>query len=299
MDHASSSTGAENRRAALVRQAGEGVLCIDGGRMRCAALAWRADLAIAPAECLLGVEELQVTGALGRDAGQVVAIDASIDVALVRCARVWSNEVHPAFDAAAAGEAVALLAREGTDLVVDWRWIRKSGAAWRSRQGARIDHRIEIAAGAAVPLQGSAIVGDDGRVQGMAVHGPRRMILGIPAATIERAVAEYVAHGRLRRGYLGLSVLPLPLSAEVAGRWQVKASGALIVAALAADSPAAQAGIDVGDLLLSADGEALERPEALSAHIRDRLPGQTVKLVRRRGASTDQVDVALGERPLR
>jgi hypothetical protein len=299
MNHASSSTGAENRRAALVRQAGAGVLCIDGGRTRCAALAWRADLAIAPAECLLGAEELQVTGALGRDAGQVLAIDTSIDVALVRCARVWSNEIQPDFSAAAAGEAVALLAREGTDLAVDWRWIRKSGGAWRSRQGARIDHRVEISAGASVPLQGSAVVGDDGRVQAMAVHGPRRLILAIPAATIERAVAEYVAHGRLRRGYLGLSVLPLRLSAEVAGRWQVKAGGALIVAALAADSPAAQAGIDVGDLLLSADGEALERPEALSAHIRDRSPGQTVTLRRRRGSSTDQVDVALGERPLR
>src|SRR5262249_38743633 len=139
MRHASSSSPSNSRRAALVRQAGEAVLCIDDGRMRCTALAWRSDLAVAPARCLLGVEEFQVTGALGRDSGQVVAIDAAIDVALVRCARVWSKEVHPSFDAAAVGDSVALASRERADLVLDWCWIRKSGGAWRSRQGARID----------------------------------------------------------------------------------------------------------------------------------------------------------------
>jgi S1-C subfamily serine protease len=299
MDRSSSpSSASDTTRAALARQAGEAVLAIEAGRMRCAALAWRPDLVVAPAECLLGVEEFQVKGELGRDTGQLVAVDPSIDVALVRCARVWSNEIRATFDIPAVGEAVALLSREGLDLTIDWRSIRKAGGAWRSRQGARIDHRIEIAAGSMPTQQGSAIVAEDGRALGMAVYGPRHLILGIPAATIEGAVAEYIAHGRLRRGYLGISVLPLPLTDDVAARWHVKARGVLIVAGVAADSPAGRAGIDVGDLLLSGNGEPLTRPEVLTAQVRDRAPGQTLKLVRRRGPAIDEVDVPLGERPV-
>ena len=298
MEKSATTSGSATRHAALARQAGAAVLGLDDGRMRCAALAWRADLAVAPAECLQGVEEFRVSGPLGSETGRVVAIDPSTDVALVRCARVWSSEVQQTLETPAVGDAVALVAREGADLTIDWRSIRRAGGPWRSRHGARIDQRIEIAAGPVGALQGSAIVTEDGRVSGMAVHGPRRLTLGIPSVTIERVVAEFLAHGRLRRGYLGINVLPLPLAPEVASRWQVEARGVLVVAGLAADSPAGAAGIDVGDLLLSADGEALTRPEVLTAHIRDRAPGQTVKLGRRRGLVIEEIEVSLGERPL-
>jgi len=289
----------DSERFSLARTAGELVVGISDGHSLFSGLAWRQGLVVAPAERLARSEDVEVTGTSGRVAGKVIAVDLASDVGVIRCDRVWSSEARPGLEGPAPGASVALVGREGPDLVVGWCAIRKVGAAWRSRRGARIDARIEVDAGAALPLEGSAIVGLDGSLIGMAVHGPRRLVLGIPAATIERTVADVATHGRLRRGYLGVSLLPLPLSREVAARWQVAAQSVLVVADVSADSPAARAGIEVGDLLIAADGVGLDGVATLNALIRDRGPEGHVRLARRRGSVADELDVALGERPAR
>ncbi len=45
----------------------------------------------------------------------------------------------------------------------------------------------------------------------MAVLGARRRVLVIPSATIERVAAQLESHGRIARGYLGLSLQPIKL----------------------------------------------------------------------------------------
>jgi M6 family metalloprotease-like protein len=54
--------------------------------------------------------------------------------------------------------------------------------------------------------------------------------------------------------------------------------GALVVADLAADSPAAKAGVQRGDRLLTVDGKAVKDDDAVRELIRGRSPGDAVKL---------------------
>jgi S1-C subfamily serine protease len=289
----------DSERAAVARAAGEFVISLSDGRTSLSAIAWRADLAVAPAERLSIGDQLSVRGAGSDATAEVLALDLATDVGILRAARVWNREARPATSDPESGVIAALVAREGSDLAIEWRTIRKVGAAWRSRRGARIERRIEIDSGLALPAEGSAILAPDGGVIGMAVHGTRRRVLGIPFETIERVVAEVALHGRVRRAFLGVSLLPLPLAREVSARWRTDANTALVVADVSPGSPAATAGLDVGDLVLAADGAPVQSVGALSSLIRERGPGAVLRLVRRRGTAVDELEVSLGERPAR
>lgn len=69
-----------------------------------------------------------------------------------------------------------------------------------------------------------------------------------------------------------------------------------LVVGVAEHGPAAEAGIEVGDMILALDGERLQRDmdprEMLSAY----EPGDRVELTVRRGARTREVQVTLGSR---
>ncbi len=56
-----------------------------------------------------------------------------------------------------------------------------------------------------------------GRPIGMTVFGPRRRVLVIPGATIDRVAAQLAAHGRVPRGYLGVALQPVKIEAEGIG----------------------------------------------------------------------------------
>ena len=59
--------------------------------------------------------------------------------------------------------------------------------------------------------EGGLALDATGRAFGMAVFGPRRRVLVIPSATIDRVAAKLETHGRIPRGYLGLALQPVRL----------------------------------------------------------------------------------------
>jgi S1-C subfamily serine protease len=68
----------------------------------------------------------------------------------------------------------------------------------------------------------------------MAVFGPRRRVLVIPSATIDRVAAKLETHGRIPRGYLGLALQPVRLDDS--------STGAMVMS-VDASGPGARAGV--------------------------------------------------------
>jgi S1-C subfamily serine protease len=106
--------------------------------------------------------------------------------------------------------------------------------------------------------------------------------LTVPTATLRRVVDEILAHGGVRRGYLGVGVYP----AE---------QGALI-ASLEDGGPAATAGLLVGDILVSLAGTAIHGPVELRAFLIDR-GGQTVDAEIIRAGAKQTIPVTIGSKP--
>jgi len=112
-------------------------------------------------------------------------------------------------------------------------------------RGGDIGARIELDLVLRSQAEGGPVLDAAGNMLGMAVFGPRRRVLIIPVATVERVATRLEVHGRSARGYLGLSLQPVRLDAGGAGA---------IVMGVDASGPSAAAGIRQGDVITAWDG---------------------------------------------
>ena len=105
----------------------------------------------------------------------------------------------------------------------------------------------------------------------------------IPSNTVKSVVEQLMKSGKVSHAYLGVQTQDASNGAQVA---QVTAS-----------SPAAQAGLQQGDVIRSIDGKAVGSASALSSVVDEHKPGDTVQLKIVRNGSEKTLSVKLGQRP--
>ena len=119
-----------------------------------------------------------------------------------------------------------------------------------------------------------------GRAIGMTVFGPRRRVLVIPSATIERVAARLETHGHIPRGYLGLGFQLVAV--EGGGR-------GVMIMNVDPKGPGAKAGVHQGDIIVTWNGEPIRQVRSLLRALGPDSVGKTVTLGLRRGGETKNV----------
>jgi S1-C subfamily serine protease len=164
--------------------------------------------------------------------------------------------------------------------------VSLSGSRWRSLRGGDIDARVELDVRLRHSQQGGLALNAAGEAIGMAVLGPRRVLV-IPTATIERVAARLESHGRIARGYLGLGLQPVRLEDGV---------GAMVMN-VDRSGPSAATGIRQGDVIVAVNDEKLAGVRALSRTLGPESVGSVVDVAVRRGGEPVRFKVTIGERP--
>lgn len=275
--------------AATTAAAAARIVAVEGGGpWAISGVLWRTGLVVTAHEGLSGDDEFTVTlpdG--GRHTATLAGRDPSTDVALLKLetpeVAAWAAAPVPAVGSL----ALAVGRGEGGPLAA-FGMVAEAGPAWRSMRGGLIEARLVLGLRLTGRMEGGAVVAPDGRLIGLAVSGPRRKALAIPAATVERAVGVLGDKGYVARGYLGVTLHP------VAGKGS---GGGAIVVGLDQDGPAAQAGLVVGDIITTWNGEAVSSVGSVSGRLGTDVVGQMVKLGVVRGGNAIDVDVTIGERP--
>ncbi len=260
--------------------------------------AWSQDLVVTcnfhtPDRTRVGIPGAD--GTLESREATVIGRDSGTDVAVLR---VEGGGLTPAATVDDAGLAVGNFAlaigRPGHAARASLRAIGVLGPEQRTPHGGRLERYIESDRQIPRGFAGGPLIDSGGAVIGMNTRTLLRGAdLAIPVVTLRRVVAELVAHGGIRRGYLGVGAFPAELPAAFAQALGRK-TGALI-ASLDDDGPAAAAGLLVGDLLIELDGAAIEDPHSLREALGDRA-GKTVKLVALRAGQRTELDVTLGSK---
>jgi serine protease DegQ len=169
------------------------------------------------------------------------------------------------------------------------------GGPLRTGPRRQVEQVIRTSAPMHDGFAGGALVGADGALLGMATAAAIRGLgVVIPASIAWAAAAGILERGHLKRGYLGIAAQPV----SIPEKQRVSGAGveALLVVAVKEGSPAASAGLLVGDVLVSLDGIALASPEdLLDLLVGDRV-GRPVALKVLRGGSAIDVSVTAGER---
>ncbi|MFW3615374.1 DegQ family serine endoprotease [Billgrantia antri] len=101
--------------------------------------------------------------------------------------------------------------------------------------------------------------------------------------------------GRVQRGWLGVMIQPV--SRDLAESFGMDSPSGALIADLDPEGPAAQAGLQAGDIVLEVDGEEVERSRNLPRLIGRVTPGNEAELTILRDGERQDIAVTIGDWP--
>jgi S1-C subfamily serine protease len=116
----------------------------------------------------------------------------------------------------------------------------------------------------------------------------------IPSNLVQRVVRQLIERGSVNRGYLGVQLAGSIEPNDAIRLGLEKAQGALIEAVYP-ETPAAQAGLKVSDVILQVDGVVIKNDNHLINLISSLPPGQKVKLNLWRDKKVQAVEALVGD----
>jgi S1-C subfamily serine protease len=289
-----------NSLADTVATASKAIVAIDTGkRVSPSGIHWRKGIIITSDESLQSYDDLTIVsgdrsqsiGFLGRDPSTDIAVFTLTDADSLPVAKIGETATLKV------GHLVLGLARspEG-DVRAAMGTVSVLGGSWQSMSGGTIDRYIRPDLTLYRGFAGGALVDAAGRVVGMNTTGKRGSALTIPAETIDRVVEQLVAKGRIARGYLGVGMQPVQLSAQLSVALKLTLPTGVILINVEPNSPAEIGGLLLGDILISWDGHPIADPSDVRAILNrgDRV-GKQVKIGAIRGGVLVEVTVEIGE----
>ena len=273
----------------VVAKARPSIVSVHSRRSRATGLVWKDGLVVTADEALAEEGEISVKLADGTARTATIAgRDHTTDVALLRVDSAGRAPVALSPHVPALGALNVVVAAERGTPTAALGTVSLVGERWRSLRGGDIDSRIELDVRLAYSHQGGLALNAAGEAFGMAVLGPRRVLV-IPTATIERVAAKLETHGRVARGYLGLGLQPVKLDDGI---------GAMVMS-VDKTGPAAAAGIRQGDVIVGWNNEKLSGVRALLRSLGPDSVGSVIDVAVRRADQPVNFKLTLGERPER
>lgn len=267
-----------------------------------------------PASGIVYSEDVVVTtmGALGRDDGlrvrrhdgetfdaELAGWDPATSLAALRVPRLQGPPLAPSGQPARVGHFGVAVARSWSNaLTASAGIVSVIGGPLPTGRRRAIDQVIRTTAPMHAGFAGGAFLNTSGELLGVATAAEIRGLgVIIPAAIAWKAVAAVLEHGGIRRGYLGIAGQPVTLPEAQRDATAADRDEALLVVAVTATSPAARAGVLVGDVIVAFDSHPVESPEDLLDLLTGDRVGRQVSLRILRGDSARDIAVTVGERP--
>ncbi len=117
----------------------------------------------------------------------------------------------------------------------------------------------------------------------------------IPAETVNGVISQLKQHGSVTRGWIGVQIQTV--TQDLADSLGLKKAEGALVAEPQANSPAANAGIEAGDVITAVDGQVVKDARDLAKKIGAMPPKTTVKLSVLHKGSEKTLSLTLGELP--
>lgn len=203
-------------------------------------------------------------------------------------------------DAARIGSLALAVGRPGRKVSASFGIVSAVADDWRSAQGGRIGRVLRLDLSIYDGFSGGPLVDASGAVIGIDNSALARGVpVALPAATVDRVVDELLAHGHMRRPFIGVAVQQVMLNAGVVARHKLSQDSGLVIVSLADGSPADSAGVLIGDVLLAAGGRPLRHPIDLLDALSGVGEGTAIDIELLRGGSVVESSVTPIDRAAR
>jgi len=287
-----------NDLASAVERGGRSVFGVNGrARLGSTGVLWRQGLVVTADHTVHVDEEVTITRPDGRAlTARVAGRDPTIDIAVlkVEAPGVEIAEVADS-DAVRVGHIVLAL---GSGPRASWGVVSSIGEGRRAKGAAGELFHLDLTLYPG--FSGGPLVDVQGRVVGINTSGSsRHRQLAIPAGSVNRVVDELLRRGRIPRAYLGVSTQPVRLPEALRQKLNLEQQTAVIVIEVQSGSPAAAAGLSIGDVIVSLGANRIVDPTDLKSALRPDTVGETITASLLRGGEPRDIRVTVGERPQR
>jgi len=287
-----------NDLASAVERGGRSVFGVNGrARLGSTGVLWRQGLVVTADHTVHVDEEVTITRPDGRAlTARVAGRDPTIDIAVlkVEAPGVEIAEVADS-DAVRVGHIVLAL---GSGPRASWGVVSSIGEGRRAKGAAGELFHLDLTLYPG--FSGGPLVDVQGRVVGINTSGSsRHRQLAIPAGSVNRVVDELLRRGRIPRAYLGVSTQPVRLPEALRQKLNLEQQTAVIVIEVQSGSPAAAAGLSIGDVIVSLGANRIVDPTDLKSALRPDTVGETITASLLRGGEPRDIRVTVGERPRR
>ncbi len=250
-------TGGRRRRSGVEGGSGSGFVFAPDG------------LVLTNSHVVDGAQAIHVTTIEGeRLTADLVGDDPHTDLAVLRV-------TAPALRAAPLGDSTRLRPGQlvvaignplGFQHTVTAGVVSALGRSLRARTVRLIDNLIQTDAALNPGNSGGPLVTSRGEVVGVntaVILGGQGIAFAVPSATATRVISALLRFGRVRRGWLGVAGQDTAIPRRVSHAHGLPADRGLGVTAVSDDSPAAQAGVQPGDVIVDFDGAAVSGADDL------------------------------------
>jgi S1-C subfamily serine protease len=173
-----------------------------------------------------------------------------------------------------------------------------------SAVGGRRRRRGEPIEGAVYPdltmypgFSGGPLVNAAGEVLGMNTSAlSRGFPVSVPHAVLDRVVGVLREKGRVARGYLGLALQPVRIPAGLRDKLEDGQESGLLIVGIEPDSPAEQAGLMLGDTLVSFGDVQVSDPRQVHEQLGPDSVGSSLAVRLLRAGERLDLSVTPGER---
>ncbi len=193
----------------------------------------------------------------------------------------------------AAGDVVVTVTAGRHRRRTTWGQVTATEAAFRGPRGRPIGGAVEHTAPCGAGSSGAPVLDRDGRVVGINTHRLEHGFYLARAAdeSLRDAIAAMAEGRRFERVRLGVALAPPHVAARLRRAVGLEERDGLLVRGVVDDSPAANAGIKEGDLLVKAGDRDLRTPDDLFAVLAGLDSGGQLSIVVVRGAEELTVNV--------
>jgi serine protease Do len=241
-------------------------------------------------------DEATVTFSDGtHEPGQVVAVDADLDLAVVsvktngRPPLEWADDAEPGIGSA----LIALANPGGRGLRATLGFVSSGPRSFRGPRGRGIAGAIEHTAALPRGSSGGPLVDLDGRLVGLnSIRLDGNLILALPVAALRDRI-EGLARGEAPAGpRLGVAVAPPRVARRMRRAVGLPERDGLLVRGVEDGSPAHRAGIERGDLIAAAAGKPVDGVDALYGALDSLADAGKLSLTVVRGTEERELEVS-------
>src|SRR5262245_41537948 len=291
-------TDISNQLADAAAAAAPSVVQVNGRRRPASGVMYAKEIVVTTTRAIGREDGLQVRNHNGQSVdAELVGWDPSTGLAVLKAPGLDAPPIPVSSSTVRVGHLALALARSWSNAITASAGIVSViGGPLQTGRRRSIDQVFRTTAPMHDGFAGGAFLDAAGTLIGVTTATSIRGLgVVIPAGTAWKAAAAVLEHGQVKRGYLGIAGQQAAIPTHQRG-----ATGrerGLLVLAVTPASPAAEAGVLVGDMILSLDSEPLESPEELMDLLQVKGAGHSATLQLLRAAAVVDLPVKIGQRP--